>query len=464
MHKILKTILIVGLAAAAGITALSCTKKTSTKPVMDLYVMSHCPFGIRAENIILGFIGNFDNTVKLHIRYIVSKQPGSGYTSLHGPTELDEDLHQIAIQELSNGKFLTYLACYNMSMNRNKCMQDAGIDKKAVDAFVRSGQAEEILNKDFQRTEKLGINASPTLFINAHRYDGAMQPGHLIRAVCADAPRVAYCATLPKPVDVHVTMLTGGWTSIYHPELIKQNLSNFFYKTTVDLTDTTTLQGKEISKKFSVTEAPAMIFSGNVTMTTSFATIQPRLKEVNGSYVDYLNDMGYRYLFDRPSKNNTMLIFTDLNDKDSVNACVSVVRLLLDNKKDNYRPVVNVIGTYTDAAALKAVSVVEQANNKPLNDMLPLLSKLSTAPSLKAFDASYRTGTFNERAVQQNITRNNTAAADLGMGQARFALLIDNTEFINAVNPAQSVGIFELSPIIGKMALTGNGQPGQCAK
>lgn len=462
MRKIAKTMLMLSIAAA--MTALSCTKNRSPKPVMDLYVMSHCPFGIRAEDIILGFIGNFDSHVKLHVRYIVSKQGTNGYTSLHGPTELDEDLHQIAIQKLFDSKFFTYLACYNTSLNRDKCLNQAGIDKKAVDAFVSSGQAQAILNKDFNMTEDLGIVASPTLYINSKRYDGAMQPGHLIRAVCSGAPKLTYCATLPKPVDVKVTLLTGGWTSIYHPDLIKQSLANFFYQSSVNITDASTPQGKVIADTFSITEVPAMIFSGNVTMTTSFATIKQRLKTVNGSYVDYMNDMGYRHLFDRPSRNNAMQLFTNINDKDSVNACVSVIKLLLDYKKDSYKPVVNIIGRYTDTTALTAASIVGQANKKPLKDMLPVLMKLFTAPSLTAFDASMHAGRVDGRVLQKEIAQNNATAANLGVGQARFAMLVNNTEFINAVNPAQSVGIFELSPIIGKMALTGNGQPGQCAK
>ena len=461
MHKTLRKIFVVCL--ALSVTALSCTKQKAQGPVLNLYVMSHCPFGIRAEDIILGFIDNFHNDVKLNVRYIVSKQ-GNNFASLHGPTELDEDLHQIAIQKLFDNKFYSYLSCYNTSMNRDKCLNEAGIDKKAIDAFVQSGQSEKILNNDFLKTEKLGINASPTLYINSQRYEGAIQPGHIIRAACSHAPQLSYCKTLPPPVDVHVTLLTGGWTAIYHPNLIKESLDNFFYKTTVDLTDTATPQGKELAEKFTVTEAPAMIFSDNVTRTTSFGAIQQRLKHVNGSYVDYMNDMGYRHLLDRPSRNNTMIIFTDINNKDSVNACVSIVRLLLDYKKDNFKPEISVIGNYTGNAALKAAYIVEQENKKPLKDMLPFLSQLFTATSLNNFDKSRHAGTINVRIIKQQIERNNNAAAGLGIGQAKFAMLINNTEFINALNPAQSVGIFELSPIIGKMAFPAGQQAGKCSK
>jgi hypothetical protein len=462
MHKILRKIFIVCL--AMGITALSCTKPKDREPELSLYVMSHCPFGIRAEDEILGFIGNFNNELKLHVYYIVSRQGVNTFESLHGPAELDEDLHQIAIQKLYDNKFYSYLACYNSSMNRDKCLKDNTIDKNEIDSFVQSGQAEKILNEDFLTTEKLGINASPTLFINSRRYEGPMQPGHIIRTACSDTPKLSYCKTLKPPVDVHITLLTGGWNNIYNPNLIKESLANFFYKTTVDLADANSKQGKELAEKFTVTEVPAMIFSGNVTMTTGFTMLQQRLKEVNGSYVDYMNDMGYRHLLNRPSQNNSMILFTDINNKDSVNACISIIKLLTDYKKNQYHPVLRVIGSNPDDEALKTAAIIEHTNKLPMKDMLSVLLRLYSSSSLKAFNSSNHTPGIAPKDVERQIVQNNAAASKLDIGQARFALLVNNTEFINAPNPSQSVGIFELSPLIGKMAFPAGQQPGKCSK
>ncbi len=462
MYKAIRNVLIVCLAIC--ITAISCTKQNDQGPTLNLYVMSHCPFGIRAEDIILGFISNFNNELKLHIRYIVSKQGENNFASLHGSAELDEDLHQIAIQKLYNNKFYSYLLCYNSSMNRDKCLKDNTINKNEIDSFVQSGQAEKILNSDFLTTEKLGINASPTLYINSKRYEGPIQSGHIIRTACSDIPQLSYCKTLKPPVDVQITLLTGGWDNIYHPNIIKENLVNFFDKANIDLVDANTKQGKELTEKFKITEVPAMIFSDHVTMTTSFNTIQQRLKEVNGDYIDYMNDMGYRHLLDRPSRNNSMIIFTDINNKDSVNACISIVRLLMDYKKNQYHPVFNVIGKNLDPETLKTAAIIERAEKLPMENMLSVLLKLHSSISLKAFNSSNHKVRINQKVIKEQITHNNAIASKLDIGQAKFAMIVNNTEFINAPDPSQSVGIFELSPIIGKMAFPAGQQPGKCSK
>jgi len=453
------------IAIVIAIAMFSCTKKTEQKPSLNLYVMSHCPFGIRAEDIILSFLGNFNDQLKLHIYYIVSKQGDHNFTSLHGPSELDEDLYQIAIQTLYNNKFYSYLLCYNSTMDRDKCLKDNNINKKEIEAFVKSGQAEKILDEDFKKTEELGINASPTLYINSQRYDGPIQPEHIIRSVCSNITGLSYCKTLKPPVDVHVTLLTGGWDSIYHPNMIKESLGSFFYKATVETIDADTQKGEDIVKRLKLKEVPAIVFSSNITMTTSFNQIKPRLKEADGVYIDTLNDMGYRHLLNTPLEQNKMIMFLDITDKAAINAGISIIRLLMDYKKEQYRPVIKVIGDDTNNDVLKAASIIEHTNKLSLKDKLSVLTKLYSSASLKEFSNSFKHSIeVNERLIKKQILDNNALASRTGVEKARFALLINNTELINASNPSQVVGIFELSPIIGKVAFPSGSQSGKCSK
>lgn len=467
MSKTLKS-LILGCTVLC-FTALSCVKHQGGKPVLNLYVMSHCPYGIRAEELILSFINDFNNEVTLHVRYIVSKQAGNSFASLHGPGELDEDLHQIALQELYGNKFYNYLLCYNGTMNRDKCLTAGNINKTEIDEFVKSGRSEKILDNDYKLTEKLDINASPTLYINDHRYNSEFQSEHIVRGICSDMPSLTYCKTLQPPVDVTVTVLTGGWKNIYHPELIKENLTGFFYKTNINVTDINTKPGKDIAEKYKIKEIPALLFSDNVTMTVNFNAIKPRLKDHGSDYIDYMNDLGYRHFIERPAKNNEMILLVNITDKEAVNTAISILRLLNDYKKSQYHPRINVIansaGGHVDNGVLKAAAIIGNSERLSLHDMISMLTKLYTAHSLTEFNKTYRATPAGEEAARTEIEHNNTLASGLGTGQAAFALLINNTELIDAVNPAQSVGIFELSPIIGKQSLPSTGKPsGQCAK
>ncbi|MCL4478004.1 MAG: hypothetical protein M1381_02730 [Deltaproteobacteria bacterium] len=445
---------------------MSCTKHQSGKPVLELYVMSHCPFGINAENTIIRLMPDFKNAFSLRIHYIVSKDVNGDFTSLHGPQELNEDLVQIAIQKFYRNKFYNYLLCYNSTMNDDKCSKDNGINKNKITSFVKSGYARQMLDKDFTSTEKLGINASPTLFINNNRYKGPMQMAHLTRAICADYAALPYCKTLKPPVSVNVTILEGGWTDLYHPNMISQSIGNFFYKSTVNAVDVKTKEGKELSTKFNIKEVPALIFSDDVTMTTSFGLIKTRLKEVDGDYIDYMNDFGYRYLPARPVEKNQISIFFNLDDKAAINAAVSLLKLLVKEKK-YYNTTLHVMGiSYDDTELIKTVSVINRANGMGVNDQINMLEAILKSPSLKDFNKQYRVKYADYNDIIKTIQANNNTVKGLGIKQNTFIILVDNTNLIAQANPMQSVGILELSPVIGKQGINSSSMPGggQCAK
>lgn len=451
--------------AAICITITSCTKHENPKPVLNLFVMSHCPFGIRAEDYLIGLLGNFKNEITLHVHYIVSKDLGGNFTSLHGPGELDEDLHQIAIQKLFHSSFFNYLLCYNSTMNRKQCLGGSSINPAAVDSFVTSGKAMEILENDYRTTEKRGINSSPTLYINNEKYSGPIQPEHIIRTLCSDIPAVRYCKTLAPPVTVDCKVLTGGWDNIYHPDYIKENLSDFFYKSSVDIIDASSQQGQELLKKLGITAVPVILMSSNVTMTTSYGAIKARLKKTNGEFMDDMEDIGYRHFTDRPAQDNTLVLFLDISSKTALDAGISTLRMLRDYKKYQYHPEIKVIGSHMGADALKTAFIVEHAGKLPFNEFLQTLVRLYKSPSLGAFNlASPAAKAYREKSVAQIVDANDAAAAALGIGKARFAMLINNTELIDAANPSQSVGIFELSPIIGKQAFPAGRQSAHCSK
>jgi len=76
-------------------------QKTNT---LELFVMSFCPFGQRAETMLYDFLGrtNISARPKLDIHYIFYKQNKDGndvFVSMHGDEEVTEDLVQIMIRD-----------------------------------------------------------------------------------------------------------------------------------------------------------------------------------------------------------------------------------------------------------------------------------------------------------------------------------------------------------------------------
>jgi hypothetical protein len=81
---------------------------------VELFVMSFCPFGQRAETKLLGFLKstNFVAAPKLEIHYLFYKQQKDGmdvYTSLHGEDEVTENLVQMILRDNFSTQFEPYL-------------------------------------------------------------------------------------------------------------------------------------------------------------------------------------------------------------------------------------------------------------------------------------------------------------------------------------------------------------------
>ena len=134
--------------------------------VMEIFVMSQCPYGVMAENAVIEAkkSGQFpmDKTVKL--RYIVNYDPRAGFSSLHGSAEWEEDVRQLLIAKYYPTKLWQYLSLRNRdyrSSRWDKAMKEAGINpNKIMKKFDTEGL--ELLKAEAEYGKKYGISASPS--------------------------------------------------------------------------------------------------------------------------------------------------------------------------------------------------------------------------------------------------------------------------------------------------------------
>lgn len=98
-----------------GVKLNSTGMKKSAKPVVELFVMSYCPYGVRAENNIFALQDLFGSKIDLKVRFIVNVNGDtiSQVQSLHGPKEAKEDARQLAIMQLYSDKYWSYLKEFN---------------------------------------------------------------------------------------------------------------------------------------------------------------------------------------------------------------------------------------------------------------------------------------------------------------------------------------------------------------
>lgn len=139
--------------------------KEAKPGVMEIFVMSQCPYGVMAENLVLeGQKAGVPAAQNVRIRYIVDYSDANGFNSLHGSGEWEEDIRQLLIAKYYPAKLWKYLEIRNKdyrSSRWDKAMEDAGINpKKIMKKFDTEGL--ELLKQEASYAKEYGVNASPT--------------------------------------------------------------------------------------------------------------------------------------------------------------------------------------------------------------------------------------------------------------------------------------------------------------
>jgi len=85
--------------------------KTQQRVKLDLYVMSQCPYGVLAEQTVVPRVREFGERLDFNLHFIAAEDDGcaSGFSSLHGQREVDEDIRQLVMLQEHPGQFVDYI-------------------------------------------------------------------------------------------------------------------------------------------------------------------------------------------------------------------------------------------------------------------------------------------------------------------------------------------------------------------
>ena len=152
---------------------------------VQLFVMSDCPFGKTAENIIIKTIRALKDYVDFELRFVVGEQGGQ-LRSLHGQKEIDKNAVQICAGKVAPDKQLEFVVEWNKTPTESwrTIAANLGLDADAIQNCIDSGYGIEVLKGDAKLCEKLGVRASPTLLIDGKKYDGPRSSKHYFKAFC----------------------------------------------------------------------------------------------------------------------------------------------------------------------------------------------------------------------------------------------------------------------------------------
>ena len=185
-----------GCALAACKESMACRPE---KPnTLDVFVMSQCPYGVQALNAMEEVLKNFKGTpLAFNVNYIANGTAKTGFQSLHGPAEVDEDIRELcAIKKYGkSAQYMDYVLCRNKEIRSTaweKCAVN-GIDAKAIKACAEGEEGKKLLETSLSLANSLHIGASPTWLANGrHKFSG-IDAETIKKNLCAHNPTLKGC-------------------------------------------------------------------------------------------------------------------------------------------------------------------------------------------------------------------------------------------------------------------------------
>jgi hypothetical protein len=196
----------------------------SDVPEVELFIMSHCPYGTQAEKGILPVVKLLDNEIDFTLRFV--------YYAMH-PTqgEVEEQLNQYCIQKEQGDKLYEYLECFLTEGKGDECLTSTGIDKTKLKTCTDAADTEfeitknlddqslwlngrfPLFNTDKALNEQYGVGGSPTLVINGEQASSARSPAAYLATIC----NAFTDGNVPEECDTEAstdTLSPGfGWTT-----------------------------------------------------------------------------------------------------------------------------------------------------------------------------------------------------------------------------------------------------------
>jgi len=162
-------------------------------PKVELFTMSHCPFGTQIEKGFLTVLDALKDKIDFKIKFV-------NY-AMHGETEIQEQLAQYCLMEQYPQKYLPYLQAFLDTGDQKTSLAKQGLSDSSIANCMKATDEkykimESFNNRDSWRTqyppfdiynadnEKYGVRGSPTLVINGRTIETQRDSKSLLETVC----------------------------------------------------------------------------------------------------------------------------------------------------------------------------------------------------------------------------------------------------------------------------------------
>src|SRR3989338_6383269 len=131
-------VLAVALLATTALTTLASGEAGKPGSVkLDLYVMSQCPFGTKAEDVIFPVVRSLAPHVNFNLHFIASEVPAppaspgvkpaiaAAFNSMHGQGEVEENLRHLCAMKNFPQQYMDFILERNISIAKGPDWQAA---------------------------------------------------------------------------------------------------------------------------------------------------------------------------------------------------------------------------------------------------------------------------------------------------------------------------------------------------
>lgn len=198
-------------------------KKTKT-PVLEVFVVSQCPFGLQMQRVINEIVRNIpelDNYIE--VKYM-GEIKGGKITAMHGDEEAQENLRQICLREEQPNNFWAYIDCHIKEEKVDSCLVIAKVDVSGLtNCMADQNRGLAYAQKDFDAQNKYKVTGSPTLILNGENVREFDFGGRT-----AEAVKTVLCCGFQSQPNVCSQKLTEdsaetGFSSVYSSGSVKGN-------------------------------------------------------------------------------------------------------------------------------------------------------------------------------------------------------------------------------------------------
>lgn len=329
---------------------------------LDLYVMSQCPFGTKAEDVIFPAVKSLGENVDFNLYFIANEPQPLKFGSLHGQAEVDENIRHLCAMKLFPKQYMDFILERNLNIfdtNWQAAAKKVGIDPALMEACVSGDEGKKLLSESAKVSNDRGARGSPTIDVDGTPYTGPRGIRSITLAVCDAMKAKGYklpdaCAKAqsmppdpepnyggggaaakpqPAPVAFDLTVLTDKNCSFCSTSTLTDAIKRNHAGAKVTELDVNSEEGKAFAEKYGVKVVPFYFMEEKVEKDANFSTMKGYYTKTGDGYSMKMGSDTYNpaIRLDRPRVPRHLDVFVESNSPFTVQIEGQLMKFLAES-------------------------------------------------------------------------------------------------------------------------------------